>query len=78
MIADRTSVRLNPEFITTDVAQFELALQAAAQAGSSEECVRWLARAIDLHRGELLPGYFDAWVLRERGWLAERFFQALD
>src|SRR5206468_3485662 len=36
-----------------------------------------LERAVELYRGELLPGCFDDWVLQERQWLAERFFQAL-
>jgi DNA-binding SARP family transcriptional activator len=78
LIADRASVQLNAGRITTDVAEFEAALQAAARAGSSEEGARWLARGVDLYRGELLAGYFDAWALQERGWLAERYFQALD
>src|SRR5207249_3373409 len=28
--------------------------------------------------GELLPGFFDDWVLQERQWLAGRFFEALE
>src|SRR5207245_8051036 len=36
-----------------------------------------LARAVELYRGELLPGCFSVWVLQERRWLAELYFQAL-
>src|SRR5437016_8761973 len=34
ILAHRTAVQLNPAAINTDVAQFEVALRAAAQAGS--------------------------------------------
>ena len=34
LIADRASVQLNPAAVTTDVADFEKALQAAARSGS--------------------------------------------
>src|SRR6266571_4791850 len=77
IVADRASVRLNPEAFTTDVAEFQAALQAAKHGGGSAEQTDLLARAADLYPGELLPGYFDDWVLQERQWLAERYFQAL-
>src|SRR5712692_1297104 len=93
LIADRASVRLNPEAITTDVAEFQTACSAglppggsadrkvgattAKHAGSSAEETECLAQAVELYPGELLPGYFDDWVLQERQWLAERYFAAL-
>jgi adenylate cyclase len=77
-VADHTSVRLNPEAVTIDVAEFEAALTMAARAGTSDGRAQSLARAVELYYGELLPGYHDAWVLQEREWLAERYFQALD
>jgi DNA-binding SARP family transcriptional activator len=77
LLADYSAIRLNPAAVTTDVGQFNAALQAAA--GEREEARRaaWLAGAVELYRGELLPGCFEEWVLQERRWLAERFFQAL-
>jgi predicted ATPase/class 3 adenylate cyclase len=75
--ADRTSVRLNPSVITTDVAAFEAALRAAERAANPAERRRSLVGAIEAYRGELLPGYFDGWILQEREWLAERYCQAL-
>ena len=55
LIADRTSIRINPEAITTDVAQFERALkQKDFQAART------------LYTGELLPGLYDDWILEER------------
>jgi len=77
LLTDRTSVQLNPATVTTDVAAFAAALEAAARAGESAERAGCLAQAVDLYRGELLSGCYDDWILQERAWLAERFFQAL-
>jgi DNA-binding SARP family transcriptional activator/regulation of enolase protein 1 (concanavalin A-like superfamily) len=77
LVANRASVRLNPEAVTTDTEEFEAALHAAASAGSHPERMRWLAQAVDLYRGELLAGYYENWVLEQREWLAESYFQAL-
>jgi DNA-binding SARP family transcriptional activator len=77
LIADRASIQLSPEATTTDVAEFQAALQAAKQAASVVEQSAFLAQAVELYPGELLPGYFDDWVLQERPWLAQRFFEAL-
>jgi predicted ATPase/DNA-binding SARP family transcriptional activator len=77
LVADRTSVRLNPASITTDVAEFEVALQSADRAGNRAERIQSLTRAVDLYRGELLVGYYESWILGEREHLAELYFQAL-
>src|SRR5438128_2201258 len=77
LIADRTTVRLNPDAVTTDVAEFEAALQAAVQAPNHKERTRCLAQAVNLYQGELLAGYYEPWVLEEQGWLTERYFGAL-
>ena len=76
VVTDRTSVRLNPEAVSTDLAEFEAALHAAA-AGSEAERREGLARAVTLYRGELLAGSYESWVLGQREWLAETYFQAL-
>ena len=52
-------------------ASFESALRAASAAGSPSEREQWLTEAAHGYRGELLPGYFDAWVFPERERLAE-------
>ena len=46
LLSDRTSVRLNPDVLTTDVAEFEAALQSAAQATSAINNVKTPARII--------------------------------
>jgi non-specific serine/threonine protein kinase len=77
IVADRATVQLNPAACTTDVARFEAALQSAARAKSETAHEQWLARAIEEYRGELLPGYFEEWILPERLRLHEAFLQAL-
>jgi DNA-binding SARP family transcriptional activator len=77
ILADRATVQLNTEISTTDVVEFHAALQAAARAVNDEERAQRFTEAVELYQGELLPGYFDNWVLQEREWLAERYFQAL-
>src|SRR5581483_6854118 len=75
LIADRYFARLNPDSITTDVAAFEREIQAA-KADTAEQIAR-LKRAVALYQGELLPGYYDDWVLTARTHLAETHLWAL-
>jgi DNA-binding SARP family transcriptional activator len=77
IVANRATVQLNPTAVSTDVAEFEAALETAGRAAGSAERAHWLIQALELYRGELLPGYFEDWVLEPRRWLAERYFQAL-
>ena len=60
LIADRNTVRLNPASFTCDAVDFE----RLAYEGRSRE-----ARA--LYVGDLLPGFYDDWILLERERLAE-------
>jgi predicted ATPase/DNA-binding SARP family transcriptional activator len=78
VVADRNTVQLNPTACTTDVQAFEAALHTAARARSSTERAERLAEAVDLCQGELLPGYFEEWILPERQRLAEAYLQALE
>ncbi len=76
--ADRQTVGLNPEYIVTDVAQFEEAIQAAAIPHiPPQEQREALRRAVDLYRGELLTGYYEDWVLTERQRLAGAYLAAM-
>jgi predicted ATPase/DNA-binding SARP family transcriptional activator len=77
LIADRSSVRLNPEAIATDVAAFEAALRDASRAGSREEQLRCLTEAAQWYGGELLPGCYDDWALLERERLSEAYLLVL-
>jgi predicted ATPase/DNA-binding SARP family transcriptional activator/Tfp pilus assembly protein PilF len=77
LVANRASVRLNPDAVTTDLAELEAALHAAASTAEQTERRQWLAEAVGLYRGELLAGYYEPWVLEQREWAAESYFQAL-
>jgi predicted ATPase len=55
LIADRNAVRINPDAVTTDVAEFERALRR-----------RDFDAAKELYVGELLPGLYDDWIVEER------------
>ncbi|HLK60324.1 MAG TPA: hypothetical protein VKU00_27430, partial [Chthonomonadaceae bacterium] len=63
--ADRFSLSLNPQAVTTDVADFEAAIKGAGRAGSGAERVQSLERAVDLYRGRLLPGMYEEWIVPE-------------
>lgn len=79
LVANASTVRLVPEAISTDVQEFESALQAADAAGGDPARVaELLVTAMDLYRGELLSGFFDTWVAAEQDRLAELLFQALE
>jgi predicted ATPase/DNA-binding SARP family transcriptional activator len=77
LLADRHSVRLNPDAVTTDVAEFEAALQAVRCAGEREVRHASLTAAVERYAGPLLAGYHDSWILLERERLAEAYFGAL-
>src|SRR5262249_36618054 len=69
--ADRFAVSLNPAAITTDVAAFKVALRNAARATDRIDQVRFVRAALDLYRGEMLPGFYEDWLLTERERLVE-------
>jgi predicted ATPase/DNA-binding SARP family transcriptional activator len=75
-LAHRDTVQLSPT-VTTDVAEFEAGLQAAARAASPAARVETLARAVALFQGDLLPGFHEDWLLGERERLAEACQSAL-
>src|SRR5687767_14816299 len=61
VVTNRHSAGLNPEAVTTDVAEFEASLQAAAEA-SAEDREQFLIAAVERYGGELLPGHYDDWI----------------
>jgi len=64
--ADRASVRLNPDAVTTDVAEFSASLASAERAKTNAERAQCLVEAIETYRGPLLPGYYQEWILPEQ------------
>jgi DNA-binding SARP family transcriptional activator len=75
ILADWRCVQLNPAAVSTDVAAFEAAAAAARRAGGAGERVQRLAEALDQYRGELLPGYYEDWIVPEQQRLAGLHFQ---
>ena len=76
VVADRNAVKLNPDAITTDVADFRAAIEATRDAGESGG-QELREEAVDIYKGEFLAGYYEDWVLDEQRRLAEQFHQAL-
>ncbi len=66
---ERDAVRLHPEAVGVDVAEFSSALARARLAADPSETVSSLREAICLYQAPLLPGWYDEWVVRQR----ERF-----
>jgi DNA-binding SARP family transcriptional activator len=77
VVTDHSGVQLNPAACSLDVEQFELTLRAATRMSSGTERGRQLTTAIELYQGELLPGYFEDWVVPERQRMAEIHLQGL-
>jgi predicted ATPase/DNA-binding SARP family transcriptional activator len=77
VIARRGTIGLDPAAFSTDVVDWHAALQAARQAGSLSERALRLIRAVDLYRGELLPGFYEDWILTQRPLLAEEHLGVL-
>jgi predicted ATPase len=77
LIAERMTIRLNPDTLHTDVADFEAALDTAARAQDPAAKRAALTRAAALYRGELLPGYYTDWILTERQRLLSLYTLAL-
>jgi DNA-binding SARP family transcriptional activator len=77
ILADRATAQLNPTLVTTDVDEFETHLQLASQARGANERVQRLTDAVAVYEGELLSGYFAAWIVPERQRLHEEYLAAL-
>ncbi len=57
LIADRANVQINPNTVTTDVAEFEFALRTSEKTANLSEKITALERAVKLYGGEFLPGF---------------------
>lgn len=76
IIADRFSVELNSEAVSTDVAEFEQGLRRAAQARNAPNYANLLAEAVERYVSPLLPHNYQDWVAPEQERLQQRFIQA--
>ena len=64
--ADRATIRLRSAAFRCDAAEFESAVKDAGRAASPEAKRDALDRAAGLLAGELLPGFYDDWIIEER------------
>ena len=73
---DRSAVQCRPDSCETDVTAFETALQLATRP-QQEERLPLLCAAAELYTGDLLPGFYDDWILTERIRLQTVYLQTL-
>lgn len=66
LITDRQFVRFNHALISSDVDDFDLAAQIAMYKRNGLFSIEKIQIAEQLYKGELLPGYYEDWILRER------------
>jgi predicted ATPase/DNA-binding SARP family transcriptional activator len=77
LLADRSSVGLDPRKFTSDVAEFSLAQKVAEGAPDDAARIEALSQAVEVYSGPLLPGFYDEWALTEARCREEEFIAAL-
>jgi predicted ATPase/DNA-binding SARP family transcriptional activator len=78
ILAEQSTVRLNPSAVRTDVAAFEEAVARAADPNLAEqERMTLLLQAAELYRGPLLPGFYEDWISLEAARLDTVFLRAV-
>ncbi|MCS7208572.1 MAG: tetratricopeptide repeat protein [Fimbriimonadales bacterium] len=70
-------IRLNPDAVQTDVAQFRALLRHARTVSDANARRQALVDALHLYRGELLHGYEADWLLAPRTDLEQEYLRAL-
>jgi DNA-binding SARP family transcriptional activator len=71
----------NDDTWTMDVLEFEQSVSLAEQAEFVQDHAmlrRALEKAIELYRGDLLPGCYDEWILSERDRLSQMYLEVLE
>lgn len=77
LAADRSHVRLNPATFATDVEEYETLLHESKREVDPEKRVALQVNAVDLYLGDLLPGFYDDWILTERDRMRDTFMASL-
>ncbi len=75
--SENARLSIDPKMISVDVAEFERSLDEARKESNPVRRRPILERALALYGGELLPGYGEEWVLRERARLEDVYVHAL-
>jgi len=71
------SVQLNTDTVTSDVAEFESLVEQSRRADEPERALALLSDAVQLYKGDLLPGFNDDWIWPERLRLEDLYLSAL-
>ncbi|MGI4789543.1 MAG: AfsR/SARP family transcriptional regulator [Janthinobacterium lividum] len=66
LISDRNSIQINSQACCSDASLFEASLREAARTADLTKKREALQHALALYEGELLPGFYDEWILEER------------
>lgn len=75
--ADRQTVSLMRETVTTDVAEFEALLQQVQRTEAPAQRRKLLEQALALYIGEPMPGLYADWAVEVQDRLASRYTDAL-
>jgi len=79
---DRNTLQwYSDDSVEIDIFQFEQVLAQADQAEQQDDThaqVQHLQNAVDLYRGDLLPSFYEEWILTRRETLQQRFASALE
>ncbi len=77
ILSDGKGIQLNSASIQVDVLIFESGMKSAAREDDPQLCLALLLESLEHYGGDLLPGFYEDWILRERDRLAERHRSAL-
>lgn len=77
LVANRMHIQLNSLAIETDVDDFLRAVTKAQNTSDASESIEFYLKAIELYQGELLPGWYEDWIVAERSRLTESYVAAL-
>ena len=73
------TIQWNPDAdFALDVTEFTAVLAAAKSSADRQERTGLLQTAVDIYKGDLLPGLYQEWILARREKLAQRYVQALE
>ena len=67
------NIRLNPRRVTTDLSEFQSAIESAKKCRVPHERKDHLRRAVDLYGGDFLPAEYADWVLATREELLDAY-----
>lgn len=77
LVAKQGRVGLEPRHIATDVEDFRALVHRGLAEPKNYLRAATLKRAIELYRGDFLPGYYEEWVQQERLLLEDLYVSAL-